>query len=86
MAEPPMTPVEYAIGAMFLFALALGYCLGRITADADAQIERMRDQRRRDQLAREIEEGIAALHARPQLHSVGDVVPLRWRENRDQLA
>lgn len=81
-----MTAIEYAILALVLFAGVLGYCLGRVAADADAQIERAREQKRRDQLAREIEEGIAALHSRPQLHSVAEVVPLRRRENRDKIA
>lgn len=79
-----MTGIEYALLALFLFALFLGYCIGRTAADADRELERLREQRRRDQLARDIEEGIAALNSRPQLHSVGEVVPFRPRENRDR--
>lgn len=81
-----MTPVEYAIVALFLVAAALGYFLGRVTAQADAEIERMSERRRRDQLAREIEEGIAQMNSRPRLHGVGDVVPFQRRANRDGAA
>jgi hypothetical protein len=75
-----------AIVSLFAFAGFLGYCCGRSGAIADAQFERALEQRRRDQLARDIEEGLAALHARPQLHSVADVVPLRRRTYRDGAA
>lgn len=80
-----MTAIEYAIVALFLSAGFLGYCIGRVAADADRALERMHEQRRRGRLAREIEEGIAAFHSRP-VGGVGEVVPFVRRENRDGVA
>ena len=101
-----MTAVEYAVLGLFFFALFLGYCFGRASALADAELERMRErsrevvraseaakrrldqaieQSRRDRLARAIEEGTAASHARP-VGGVAEVVPFRRRENRDRIA
>ena len=80
-----MTAVEYAVLGLFFFALFVGYCFGRASALADAEIDRAHEQRRRDELAERIEEGIAAMHGRP-VGSVAEVVPFRRREHRDRIA
>lgn len=84
-----MTPVEYGILAALLVGMILGHAIGRSSADREAAetraFDRWLENKRRDELARSIEEGIAAANSRPQLHGVAEVVPLR-RENRDRAS
>lgn len=76
-----MTPVEYGIIAVFLVGLYVGHAIGLASAQREEAgnraFDRWLEQKRRDELARSIDEGIAAAHSRPQLHGVAEVVPFR---------
>jgi biopolymer transport protein ExbB/TolQ len=80
-----VTAVVIALIVIYVIVGIGAYALGRIAADSDAALERMREQRRHERLARDIEESIAAFNSRP-LGNVGEVIPIRRRDNSNGAA